>query len=366
MAHVLVLLNWIRPMTIEYDISERLGREPGLEVTVACYEDASLDDVEAPVDTDAVSLEFLGARSRFDPGAIRGLRALLTSGRFDLLHTQTNFSGALGRALAPRSLPIVDTEHADHRLHYSAAQNATNATTLWRADRVVANSQATLDSFYPHERLLVPERNRRVIYNGVDIDAIDEARSGSNPWESDRPRVTTVGRMIPTKNQRTLVAAFDSVRRSVPDAELVIVGDGPERERLERLVRAYRLGDHVTFTGTVSRRDVYRILDASDLFALTSHSEGFCVALVEAMACGLAPVVSDIPVLHEVAGDTAVFADPTDSGAFADAIRTLLRDPEACERRATAANDRARTEFPLERSVEEYHALYDEVVAEHA
>ncbi|WP_331234301.1 glycosyltransferase family 4 protein [Natronorarus salvus] len=364
MSHILVLLNWIRPTTIEYDISERLGREPGFEVTVACYEDASLEETEAPVDTDAVSLEFLGARNRFDRTAIGRLRELLTAGRFDLLHTQTNFSGALGRALAPSELPIVDTEHADHRLHYSAAQNAVNATTLWRADRVVANSQATLDSFYPHERLLVPERKRRVIYNGVDIDAIDAARPESNPWETDRPRVTTVGRMIPTKNQRTLIAAFDDVRRSVPDAELMIVGDGPERAALERFVRARRLGDHVTFTGTVSRLDVYRILHASDLFALSSHSEGFCVALVEAMACGLAPVVSDIPVLHEVAGETAAFADSRSPESFAAAIRTLLRDPERRERRARDADERARTEFPLERSVEEYRALYDEVLAE--
>jgi len=366
MTRVLVLLNWIRPMTIEYDVSERLGREPGLDVTVACYEDASLEDVEAPVDTDAISLEFLGAESRFDPDAIGGLRRLLASGRFDLLHTQTNFTGALGRALAPRDLLIVDTEHADHRLHYTAAQNAVNATTLWRSDRVVANSQATLDSFYPHERLLVPERKRRVIYNGIDIDAIDELRSGPNPWETDRPRVATVGRMIPTKNQRALVAAFDSVRRSVADAELVVVGDGPERERLERLVRAYRLGEHVTFTGTLSRRDVYRILHASDLFALSSRSEGFCVALAEAMACGLAPVVSDIPALHEVAGETAVFRDPERTEAFADAIRRLLRDPDERERRATAAEERARTLFPIERSVEEYRALYEELVAERA
>lgn len=363
---VAVLLTHIGHTTISYELAERTGRDTDADVTVICYEVESLEEVEVPVDTDAVDIVTLGADHRFDPRAIRRLRSLLASGEFDLLHTHHNFVGSLGRALAPRDLPIVDTEHADHRLHYSPAQNAVNDATLWRADRVVANSRATLNSFYPHERLLVPAWKRRVIYNGVDLDAIDKARTGGgngeedrNDWETDRPRVVTVGRLIGTKNHSTLIEAFDDVRDSVPDAELLIVGDGPQRESLERLVAARRLGEHVRFTGTIPRKEVYRVLDASDVFALPSRSEGFCVALVEAMACGLAPVVSDIPVLHEVAGEAAAYADPGDPTAFAMEIRRLLLNPEARRTLGAAADRRARSEFPLDNAVERYYHLYE-------
>lgn len=366
---VAVLLTHIGHTTISYELAERTGRDTDIDVTVICYEIGSLEEVEVPVDTDAVDIVTLGAESRFDPRAIRRLRNLLASGEFDLLHTHHNFVGSLGRALAPRDLPIVDTEHADHRLHYSLLQNAVNDATLWRADRVVANSQATLDSFYPHERLLVPAWKRRVIYNGVDLEAIDAARAGEGnegvdetDWETDGPQVVTVGRLIEAKNHSTLIEAFDDVRDSVPDAELLIVGDGPQRESLERLVAARRLGEHVRFTGTVPRREVYRILDASDAFALPSRSEGFCVALVEAMACGLAPVVSDIPVLHEVAGEAAAFADPERPARFAMQLRRLLSDSEARETLGEAAEERARTEFPLDRAVERYAELYETLV----
>lgn len=362
---IAVLLTHIGHTTISYELAERTGRDTDVEVTVICYEIGSLEEVEVAADTDAVDIVTLGADSRFDPKAIRRLRGLLASGEFDLLHTHHNFVGALGRALAPRDLPIVDTEHADHRLHYSPLQNAVNDTTLWRADRVVANSRATLDSFYPHERLLVPAWKRRVIYNGVDLEAIDDARVGNgdgNDWETDRPQVVTVGRLIGAKNHPTLIEAFDDVRDSVPDAELLIVGDGPQRESLERLVAARRLGDHVRFTGTVSRKEVYRILDASDAFALPSRSEGFCVALVEAMACGLAPVVSDIPVLHEVAGEAAAFADPARPAQFAVHLRRLLSDPDARKTLGEAAEERARSKFPLDRAVERYSDLYETLV----
>jgi L-malate glycosyltransferase len=359
---VAVLLTHIGHTTISYELAERTGRDTDADVTVICYEVDSLEEVDREVDTDAVDIVTLGARRRFDPAAIRRLRALLSSGGFDLLHTHHNFVGALGRALAPRGLSIVDTEHADHRLHYSPAQNAVNDATLWRADRVVANSRATLESFYLHERLLVPAWKRRVVYNGVDLEAIDAARSGENEWETDAPRVVTVGRLIGAKNHGALIDAFDDVRDSLPEAELLIVGDGPRRDSLERLVTARRLGEHVRFIGTVPRTEVYRILDASDVFALPSRSEGFCVALVEAMACGLAPVVSDIPVLHEVAGEAAEFADPGSPGAFATRLRYLLSDPEAGAALGEAAERRARAEFPLDRAVERYHRIYETLV----
>jgi len=331
---------------------------------IVSYEDESLDDVEVDVDTDSVDVVTLGATSRFDRDAIAQLRELLHSDSIDLLHTHHNFVGSLGRFLAPRDLPIVDTEHAHHRDHYSFLQNLVNTATLWRSDRVVANSQSTLDSFYLPERVLMPKRKRRVIYNGIDLDRIDSIQNDTNRWDPGRPRVTTVGRLIPVKNHSALIERFDAVLNRVPDAELVIVGGGPLKESLQDEINSCGLSDSVTLTGRVSRSEVYEVLSRSDVFALPSDSEGFCVALVEAMASGCAPVVSDIPVLHEVAGDTAMFVQPGDAAGFASAIGDLLSDPGDRIELASNAEERARTVFPLERTVSEYRDLYSEVLDE--
>lgn len=357
MTRVLVLLQHIGHTTISYEITARLATKPDLDVTVISYRDRSVEEIEVEL-SDDLSVITLGRRSRFDRRALRRLYSILHSGEYDLLHTHHNFIGSVGRAFAPRDMVVVDTQHANHRDHYSLPQNLVNAPTFPLADCVVANSEATRRSFYAVERALLFGTDVRVIYNGVDVDRIDRVLDGDNPFEMDHRRVTTVGRMIETKNQGTLIRAFDAIADRVPDAHLTLVGDGPARERLESLVTRLGRTDRIEFTGTVDREDVYRILDASELFVLPSRSEGFCVAGVEAMACGLPVVVSDIDVLHEIVGDAGAFADPDDPTTFAARMRSLLTDEEKRRRSARRARGRARTEFPLDRTVDEYHRLY--------
>lgn len=361
MIRAAALLGVIRHTTTAYEISEQIGQSPEVEMTVISYQDPSIDDFENIINDDAVTIENLSASSRIDINAISELRNLLWNGSFDLLHTHHNFVGSLGCTLAPRELPIINTEHANHKEHYSVAQNIVNSVALWRADRVVANSQATLDSLYLCERLLVPEEQRRVIYNGVDMDWIDTAGENET-WKTDSPRVTTVGRLISEKNHDTLINSFPAVLDYVPDAELVIVGNGPRRDELRKIIKSNGIQDSVTLAGGVSRESVYNILHHSDVFVLPSYSEGFCVALVEGMASGCAPVVSDIPVLHEVAGDTAVFVNARDVEGFSTEIANLLCDNERYQQYSTDAKERARTIFPIEQMAERYRRLYKELV----
>ncbi len=363
MTGIVSLLSHIRHTTISYELSEQLGKESDLQMTVVSYEDETLDDIEVDIDSDSVDIQLLGATNRFDRDAVSQLRELLHDDSIDLLHTHHNFVGSLGRFLAPRGLPIVDTEHANHRDHYSLSQNLVNSMTLWRADRVVANSQSTLNSFYFPERALIPKQNRRVIYNGIDVDRIDCVIEKTNIQRPDQPRVTTVGRLIPVKNQSLLIEAFEDVLKQVPSAELIIVGNGPEKSHLLNEIESRGLSNNVTLTGEISRSEVYTVLSQSDVFALPSWSEGFCVALVEAMASGCAPVVSDIPVLHEVADDTAVFVDPGNVDGFANSIIDLLSNDRMQNHWAKKANKRARTVFPMEKTVQAYSDLYFEVLS---
>lgn len=358
MPRVLAVLTHVSATTFSSELAEALAAIDDLEVTIVSYYDASVAETAMAPDS-AVELVPLGASSRFDPSAIRHLRWVLQRRPYDVLHTHHNFVGSLARLLAPRGTPIVDTEHADHEHHYSLPQVLVNAATLPRADRVVANSERTLASLYRIERVGLADDQCSVIYNGIDTDRIDRVLAGSTtPYAIDGRRIATVGRLSETKNQATLVRAFAAVADEAPDVRLTIVGDGPLREDLEALASSLGVRDRVEFTGFVDREDVYRLLAASDVYVQPSLSEGFCVALVEAMACELPVVVSDLPVLHEVVGDAGDFVPPTDADAFAAQLARLLADDRRRLEAGRRAAERARSEFPIERTARAYRELY--------
>jgi glycosyltransferase involved in cell wall biosynthesis len=199
------------------------------------------------------------------------------------------------------------------------------------------------------------------VYNGVDISRIDKA--DAPPIDlPDEPLITTTGRLVNQKNHATLLRAFETVVNQHPETSLLIVGDGPLLEKMEALSKELDIYDSVVFTGYLPRREyVYGVLKQSTLAVYPSWYEGFCVAAVEAMAIGLPIVVSDIEVLREVVGNPGVFADPNDPEAFADTIINLLQDRKNREQHGMEAKDRARSAFPLKRTVHEYYNLYKEL-----
>lgn len=362
MPRVLVVLGHVRSMSFAFELSAKLAGTTDADVTVISFYDGSKAAMDVPVADHAVDLVPLGATSRFDRTALRALRRHVGDGH-DVVHTHHNFIGSITRTLAvDRDVAVVNTEHASHREHYSLAQNLVNVPTLPLADRIVSNSRYTQESFYAIERVVIPAKRMRVIYNGVDVERIDAVDPAER--DGDGPRIAAIGRLNGIKNYETVLQAFERVREHTPGATLTIVGDGPRRPRLERLAREHGLAGGVEFTGFVDRDEVYARLHASDCFVHASRSEGFCVAAVEAMACGVPVVVSDAGALPEVVGDAGVLVDPTDPDAFASAMLDLLIDENRRTRLAARGRERARNEFPLAKTVDEYYRLYEECLAE--
>jgi len=258
-------------------------------------------------------------------------------------------------------VPVVNTEHRDHS-SFSLLQNIVNAPTLRLADRIVSNSQVTQDSFRWYEQLLVNHDQLEVVHNGVDIERIQKVISDTKYPEDDTFRVCTAARMVPVKNQSALVRAFDSVVDKHPNSDLIFLGGGPLRGELEQLTSDLKLTDNVQFRGEVSRERVYEVFAQSDVFAIPSNAEGFCVAAVEAMASGLPVVASDIPIFHEVVGDNGLFIDQTDPNDIAETILELRGNETEYQKRSQMAKQRATTEFSLDKCAEAYYDIYKEVL----
>ncbi len=166
----------------------------------------------------------------------------------------------------------------------------------------------------------------------------------------------------PVKRLDAVVDVFQRVREHAP-ARLVLVGDGPERPRIEQRVREAGLRDEVVFAG--EQPDALRWLAVADLFLLPSAQESFGLSALEAMACAVPVIASRVGGLPEVVteGVTGHLHAPEDTAGMADAALALLRDPVRREAMGRAAAADARTRFHQDTVVPLYEDFYAEVIA---
>ena len=189
---------------------------------------------------------------------------------------------------------------------------------------------------------------------GVDTERFRPSLD-DGPWRErlglvDRKIVLCVGRIVPRKGQDVLVRTFDAVREAVPDAALVIVGDGPSRREVGSLAASSRHADSIVFPGEVRDEDLPSLYATADLFAMPCRSrwgglevEGFGIVFMEAAAAGLPVVAGRSGGAAEavVDGQTGLVVDGTDDAAVVEAIVRLLRDPVEASAMGARGRERA-------------------------
>lgn len=199
----------------------------------------------------------------------------------------------------------------------------------------------------------------RQIYNGVDTQRFSpEGRGAALPASAASRVIGAVGRLDPIKRFDALIAWFASCHDVFHDAHLVIVGDGPERGTLERLVAAHGLSDRVWLAG--NRPDVADIMRSLDLFVLPSRNEGISNTILEAMASGLPVVATAVGGNCELIerGVTGELVSSGDGAALADAIAAYLDDDERRTRHGAAARQHVLRRFSLDKMIQNYDELY--------
>lgn len=235
-----------------------------------------------------------------------------------------------------------------------------------RTDRIVAVSAALRD----HMVGFVADPARvMIIRNGVDTDRFRprtpdgslRAELGLSP---ETAIIGSVGRFEPVKGYEVSIAAFAKLLTEwnrTPAPALMLIGDGGERQRLEHDARALGIADRVFFRGW--RTDLDRHLATFDLFAMSSHSEGTSVSLLEAMSSGLCPVVTRVGGNAAALGNSLAhrLVAPNDASALAAAWRDALDDGEARRRDGDAARQMVVDDYSLDAMVREYEAVYEEL-----
>lgn len=327
-----------------------------------------LDDQDALVpelERAGIPVHSLGARNDYDLRWTGRLRALLTRGNFDIVHSHLPYAAALGRLVAATVPPRVGLVYTEHCVWDQVARptRVLNRLTIGLDDRVLAVSEASRQALPPAQR-----RRASVVVHGIELESIDEAvlrrvelRASVRAelgLADDEVLSLTVANFRAQKGYDVLLhAARAVVDRKVP-VRFAAAGEGPLRRDLENQRSDLSLERHVLFLG--ARTDVPRLLAAADMFVLPSRYEGLPLALMEAVSIGVPVIATAVSGLPDILTNerNALLVAPEQPHALAEAITRLASDPALRASLSTASRTLSER-FDVRRCVLEVEAIYD-------
>ncbi len=225
-------------------------------------------------------------------------------------------------------------------------------------DLVLVNSEATKRTILENNPSLVEPDKIKVVYNGIDLEAFDKQQVQPEGYPAKAGLVIgNIGRLVHQKGQKQLVEVARILRDKGVDFHLMIGGEGTEKADLEKLISKNELEEKVTLTGFVD--DAKSFLKAVDVFALSSHWEGFGYVLAEAMSCSKPVVAFDVSSNPELVsdGETGFLIPYGDVAAFAEKLAELARDPQLAKEMGAKGREKVEKQFRLKHTLQEVVAL---------
>jgi len=342
----------------------------GYSVSVCCFYESALDMIK--------SMELAGAKVhllglRWDDGLLTLLKNVVTFLRRekpDVVHVQY---------MAPSFIAVLAARLAGVRTVFATVHQP-GRTYGWKAKVLLRMAAAMCTSFFCISRsveeswfgtsqLFDPAKKQKhcTIYNAVDVERIqqlvEEGRE-KNLRETlnftDTPVIGCVGRLRWEKGQVILIEAMPKVLERFPNARLLLIGDGPDRKKLESRASALGLADSIVWLGSVTHDDAMRYMSSMDVLVVPSLFEGFGLVAAEGMAAELPVVGSNVDGLAEVIEDnvTGYLVPPEDSELLAQAIIRLLSSPEMIKCYGRSGYDRISQYYSYRHYVESTTAAY--------
>lgn len=308
-----------------------------------------------------------GKRDGLDLGVLLRLRHSIRHHRTDVLHTH-NAVAHYQAVLASIGLGI---KHILNTRHGMGGGNHRSGRREWLYRRALAGTHTVVAVCEASRRDaiargILPRKKTRVVPNGIRVDrfqpATDDMRHrllqalGLPP---QRRLIGNVGRLNWTKDQSGLIRAFRHVHAQRPDTALILIGDGELRTELQQCARDEGVADSVYFLG--DRNDVHDLLQGLDLFVLSSITEGYSMALLEACAVALPIIATDVGGNAEIVHDhrTGRIVPPNNPQALADAILDMLHELGQATAWGHAARAWVEQHGSLEAMAKRYAQLYE-------
>lgn len=344
--------------------------------------------VEPAILNSNTTLTCLQVRGRYNLfGAVRGLCRVIKQQDIDLIHTGI-FGSEFAELIAARlrHVPVValltTMYDIEQRLASSPAKEFTARRKWWVIRQVhailsrivnvryVAYSQAIKESAVKNFHL--PAGHVEVLPLGINPDDFDDSLLSPESFTQLKdelningayPVLLNVARQSMAKGQKALLEAMPRVLERFPHARLLIAGDGPLKDELEKVRDKLGLREHVSLLGR--RNDVAGLLALSDIFVFSSHYEGLPGAVMEAMAAGKPVVAFDIPALRELIQDKecGVLVQGRDTRRFADAVIRLAEKKEMAGEMGDRGRRIVKERYHIEQNIKLLEELYLKMLA---
>ena len=291
---------------------------------------------------------------------------------FNIVHTHSSKAGILGRLVSYLvGVPII--VHTIHGVVFHSNQPILKrkAYTLFEkiaaavTDKMIAVGEIVRDEFLLAH--VGSPKQYAVIHSGIDFRKFNRTinprlKKRELELSEDAIVIGTVGNLVPCKGHQYLIDAFSIVKQHLPNAHLILVGDGYLRQELQKQVESLHLDSDVSFLGR--RDDVPELLQIMDVFVISSLWEGVGRALTEAMYMQrpvVATAVNGVPELVEH-GVTGILIPPKDTQALAKAILELIQNKKQSAKFGRQAKKKVYPEFAVELMVERIECLYEQLL----
>ena len=305
------------------------------------------------------------------------LAHLMRRERIHIVHSN-NWGTMLESLIAAKWAGIHKIIHTQHGLDYGHGENrmVRGRLRIWikrfsckGIACIVAVSKEIRDVVIREWR--AHDEQVKVILNGIEVEEVENtiemrhqkrvSQRSENGYRETDLIIGSVGLLRAVKDYQTLIRSMKIVNTEIPYAKLVLVGDGPERDDLRKLVKELSLEGCVRFLGY--RDDVEHLLQMMDIFVLNSISEGTSIAILEAMAAGLPVVATSTGGTPDIVEDrgTGLLVPPRDFSGTSAAILTLIRNPQMRKSMGARGRKRVRECFSVERMIRNYESLYEDI-----
>jgi L-malate glycosyltransferase len=338
---------------------------PRIDPVVLCLD--GLGFLAEALKSEGVPVLNLGRKPGFDLKLSRRLAAEIGARQCEVVHAHqyTPFMyAALAKPFARRRFHLMFTEHGRHypdvvsqkrywsnRIFLSSLADDVNAVCEFSS-----RSLKQVEGFERAAIEVIPNGIELANYNPTGSKASCKAVLGLDP---KKRHIACIARFHPVKGHATLIQAFAEIARIQNDVDLLLVGGGALRESLEQQTRSLGIVDRVQFMGI--RQDVPAILQASDIFVLSSISEAASLTLLEAMASSIPVVVTDVGGNGEIVrnGVEGLLAPRGDATAIARACMELLSDSSRSSEMGLRGRARVEQCYQLKNTIDQYYRRYE-------
>lgn len=295
---------------------------------------------------------------------LTALLRLLSREKFDILHAHWLIPQGLvavaARLLSHRTPALLCTAHgSDLNGLRGRLFSALKSLVMRRSDAVTVVSQAMKE----HAVALGAEPEKTSVIS-MGVDSANTFTPAEYPARSDN-ELLFVGRLISSKTVDILIRSMPAILKGCPNATLTIIGEGPEKAKLEALANTLGITGRINFLGAVANPTLPALYRRATIFVSPSQEEGFGLTLVEALACGCAAIASDLPAHREIIidGETGLTVPLRDSLAISRAALSLLANAPLRQQLGHAGRGYVLKQFDWEIVAARYACLLNELVS---